>query len=307
MRAHPRCRRSRSSPTPTAPPRSASTPSPRRPAPRGRARPRTRRARRPARPGRDLRRRRCDRARAARHLPEGCGPVVGWSSTASRSRPRPCWPRRTPSTAASSPASRSSTQHPSARFTGWTPARAVTQWAWTRTAHDGPLRRRRTGAADLLTLRAAALLSAAEVVLYPGTYLDEGFLVDVSPGRRARRHPGPRPRPDHGPPHRGFPGGVRGGAAGLGRPLVYSALTEQTHRLDPGRSRVGRDTRRPGVRRCGCARRSRADHPAGGPVRRTHPGAGALHRDAGGRGAGQLRERPAPRSSYTWPSRGPAS
>lgn len=37
------------------------------------------------------------------------------------------------------------------------------------------------GAADLLTLRAAQLLAEAEVVLYPGTYLDEGFLVHVSP------------------------------------------------------------------------------------------------------------------------------
>ena len=37
------------------------------------------------------------------------------------------------------------------------------------------------GAADLLTLRAADLLANADVVLYPGTYLDEGFLVHVSP------------------------------------------------------------------------------------------------------------------------------
>ncbi|MDQ4008719.1 MAG: SAM-dependent methyltransferase, partial [Actinomycetota bacterium] len=32
------------------------------------------------------------------------------------------------------------------------------------------------GAADLLTLRAASLLAAADVVLYPGTYLDEEVL-----------------------------------------------------------------------------------------------------------------------------------
>jgi precorrin-4/cobalt-precorrin-4 C11-methyltransferase len=37
------------------------------------------------------------------------------------------------------------------------------------------------GAADLLTLRASSLLAEADVVLYPGTYLDEGFLVHVSP------------------------------------------------------------------------------------------------------------------------------
>ena len=33
------------------------------------------------------------------------------------------------------------------------------------------------GAADLLTLRAAALLAAADVVLYPGTYLDAAVLA----------------------------------------------------------------------------------------------------------------------------------
>ena len=37
------------------------------------------------------------------------------------------------------------------------------------------------GAADLMTLRAADLLDAADVVLYPGTYLDEGFLVHCRP------------------------------------------------------------------------------------------------------------------------------
>ena len=37
------------------------------------------------------------------------------------------------------------------------------------------------GAADLLTLRAARLLSAADVVLYPGTYLDAEVLEICSP------------------------------------------------------------------------------------------------------------------------------
>jgi precorrin-4/cobalt-precorrin-4 C11-methyltransferase len=37
------------------------------------------------------------------------------------------------------------------------------------------------GAADLLTVRAARLLAAADVVLYPGTYLDPGVLTYVSP------------------------------------------------------------------------------------------------------------------------------
>lgn len=38
------------------------------------------------------------------------------------------------------------------------------------------------GAADLLTVRATRLLAAADVVLYPGTYLDPGVLAHVSEG-----------------------------------------------------------------------------------------------------------------------------
>lgn len=37
------------------------------------------------------------------------------------------------------------------------------------------------GAADLLTVRAVRLLEAADVVLFPGTYLDPGVLAHVSP------------------------------------------------------------------------------------------------------------------------------
>ncbi len=40
------------------------------------------------------------------------------------------------------------------------------------------------GAADLITLRAAALLAAADVVLYPGTYLDAAVLGHCRPGAR---------------------------------------------------------------------------------------------------------------------------
>jgi precorrin-4/cobalt-precorrin-4 C11-methyltransferase len=40
------------------------------------------------------------------------------------------------------------------------------------------------GAADLLTLRAAALLAAADVVLYPGTYLDADVLGHCQSGAR---------------------------------------------------------------------------------------------------------------------------
>ena len=37
------------------------------------------------------------------------------------------------------------------------------------------------GAADLLTVRATRLLAAADVVLYPGTYLDPDVLAHVGP------------------------------------------------------------------------------------------------------------------------------
>lgn len=40
------------------------------------------------------------------------------------------------------------------------------------------------GAADLLTLRAAAMLSTADVVLYPGTYLDAAVLAHCRDGAR---------------------------------------------------------------------------------------------------------------------------
>ena len=37
------------------------------------------------------------------------------------------------------------------------------------------------GAADLLTVRAVRLLESADVVLFPGTYLDPDVLAHVSP------------------------------------------------------------------------------------------------------------------------------
>lgn len=88
------------------------------------------------------------------------------------------------------------------------------------------------GAADLLTVRATRLLSEADVVLYPGTYLDPEVLSHVSPGARlvdtqhldldritelltAAHHDGKRV--------------VRLASGDLS---VFSALTEQTRRLD---------------------------------------------------------------------------
>ena len=88
------------------------------------------------------------------------------------------------------------------------------------------------GAADLLTLRAADLLANADVVLYPGTYLDEGFLVHVSPDAdlvdtqdldldqiMSRLVSADRD-------------GLEVVRLVSGDPSVYSAVTEQAQRLD---------------------------------------------------------------------------
>lgn len=88
------------------------------------------------------------------------------------------------------------------------------------------------GAADLLTVRATRLLAEADVVLYPGTYLDPGVLGHVSPaaelvdtqdldldqivGHLVAAHEAGREV-------------VRLASGDLS---VYSALAEQTRRLD---------------------------------------------------------------------------
>jgi precorrin-4/cobalt-precorrin-4 C11-methyltransferase len=88
------------------------------------------------------------------------------------------------------------------------------------------------GAADLLTLRAADLLAEADVVLYPGTYLDEGFLVHCSPDAvlvdtqdldldQILAHLLAADRD-----------GLEVVRLVSGDPSVYSALAEQTRRLD---------------------------------------------------------------------------
>lgn len=88
------------------------------------------------------------------------------------------------------------------------------------------------GAADLLTLRAVRLLSTADLVLYPGTYLDAEVLAhcrddaervdtqDLDLGTMIERMVAA---------HRAGHQVVR---LTSGDPSVYSALTEQTRRLD---------------------------------------------------------------------------
>ncbi|XTP35080.1 cobalt-precorrin-4/precorrin-4 C(11)-methyltransferase [Mycobacterium sp. TJFP1] len=88
------------------------------------------------------------------------------------------------------------------------------------------------GAADLLTVRAARFLADAELVLYPGTYLDAAVLAHCSPDAdlvdtenldldtiAARLVDGHR-------------AGLRVVRLVSGDPSVYSALSEQTRRLD---------------------------------------------------------------------------
>lgn len=88
------------------------------------------------------------------------------------------------------------------------------------------------GAADLLTLRAAKRLAGADVVLYPGTYLDEDFLGHCSPDAglvdtqdldldQIMRHIVEADRD-----------GLEVVRLVSGDPSLYSALAEQTRRLD---------------------------------------------------------------------------
>ena len=88
------------------------------------------------------------------------------------------------------------------------------------------------GAADLITLRAARLLAEAHVVLYPGTYLDAEVLGHCHPD--ARRVDTQRLDLDQITAVM-----VEAHAAGLdvvrltsGDPSLYSALHEQSRRLD---------------------------------------------------------------------------
>lgn len=87
------------------------------------------------------------------------------------------------------------------------------------------------GAADLITLRAASLLAAADVVLYPGTYLDAEVLSHCPDARQVDTQ-----RLDLDQITATM---VDASAAGLdvvrltsGDPSLYSALAEQTARLD---------------------------------------------------------------------------
>ena len=86
------------------------------------------------------------------------------------------------------------------------------------------------------------------MVLYPGTYLDEGFLVARQPRRRAGRHPGPRPRPDHGARWSTADSRrARGGPARLRRPVGLLRADRAGPAARRGRGRRG--TSHPASRR----------------------------------------------------------
>lgn len=88
------------------------------------------------------------------------------------------------------------------------------------------------GAADLLTVRATRLLNDADVVLYPGTYLDPEVLAHVSEGAELvdTQHLNLDQITDHlVGAHRAGKDVVRLASGDLS---VYSALSEQTRRLD---------------------------------------------------------------------------
>jgi len=88
------------------------------------------------------------------------------------------------------------------------------------------------GAADLITVRAAALLAAADVVLYPGTYLDEAVLAHC---RDDTRLVDTQDLDLDGivaelvAAHEAGRDAVR---LTSGDPSLYSAVAEQTRRLD---------------------------------------------------------------------------
>jgi precorrin-4/cobalt-precorrin-4 C11-methyltransferase len=88
------------------------------------------------------------------------------------------------------------------------------------------------GAADLLTLRAVALLGSADVVLYPGTYLDPEVLTHCAPGARLVD----TQALDLDQIVRELVTAHREGGEVVrltsGDPSIYSALAEQSRRLD---------------------------------------------------------------------------
>jgi precorrin-4/cobalt-precorrin-4 C11-methyltransferase len=88
------------------------------------------------------------------------------------------------------------------------------------------------GAADLITLRAARLLEAAEVVLYPGTYLDDAVLGHCRDGARLVDTQDLDLDQIVGVLVDAHRDGLDVVRLVSGDPSLYSAVAEQTRRLD---------------------------------------------------------------------------
>lgn len=88
------------------------------------------------------------------------------------------------------------------------------------------------GAADLLTVRAVELLRAADLVLYPGTYLDEAVLGHCRSGTRLVDTAGLDLDAIIGELVAGHRRGDRVVRLVSGDPSLYSAVHEQGRRLD---------------------------------------------------------------------------
>lgn len=88
------------------------------------------------------------------------------------------------------------------------------------------------GAADLLTVRATRLLASADVVLYPGTYLDPEVLAHCSPDAELVDTQDLDLDQITGRLVAADRGGRDAVRLTSGDPSVYSALSEQTRRLD---------------------------------------------------------------------------
>ena len=88
------------------------------------------------------------------------------------------------------------------------------------------------GAADLLTLRAVALLNAAAVCIYAGTYIDEAVLSHCPDGARLIDTQDLNLDEIIGHILAANKGGLDVVRLCSGDPSIYSALAEQTRRLD---------------------------------------------------------------------------
>jgi precorrin-4/cobalt-precorrin-4 C11-methyltransferase len=88
------------------------------------------------------------------------------------------------------------------------------------------------GAADLITLRAATMLAAADVVLYPGTYLDHAVLAHCRDGARLVDTQDLDLDAILAELVDAHQSGLDAVRLTSGDPSVYSAIAEQTRRLD---------------------------------------------------------------------------